>query len=104
MTQTRLGGVADLSSWTVKMLKIKYFLCLMPSVKTSDYIRGILMSDMESPYTKLWKTLKTQFPSGNILSEIHFTHILFKVKTVSQSVAKFELFHLKVWFTANFAF
>ena len=48
------------------MLQIKYFLCLMPSVKTSNYIGGILMSDMESPYTKLWKSLKTQFPSGNI--------------------------------------
>ena len=48
------------------MLQIKYFLCLRPYVKTSNLIRGILMSDIESPSTKLLKTLKMQFPSGNI--------------------------------------
>ena len=48
------------------MLHLKCFLCLRPSVKTSNQIGGILMSDMESPSTKLQKTLKTQFPSGNI--------------------------------------
>ena len=31
----------------------KYFLCLMPSVKTSNQIKGILISDMESSSTKL---------------------------------------------------
>ena len=48
------------------MLQIKYFLCLRPSVKTSNYIIGILMSDMENPSARLQKTLKPQFPSGNI--------------------------------------
>ena len=53
MEKTSLSVVADLS-------------CLRPSVKTSDWISGTLMSDMESPSTKLYKTLKPQFPSGNI--------------------------------------
>ena len=35
-------------------------------MKTSNQTSGILMSDMESPSTKLYKTLKRQFPSGNI--------------------------------------
>ena len=47
------------------MLQIKYFLCLRPSVKTLNHISGTLMSDMESPSTKLQKTLKLLFPSGN---------------------------------------
>ena len=48
------------------MLQIKYFLCLRPSVKTSNKIRGILINDMASPSTKLYKTLKIQFPSDDI--------------------------------------
>ena len=39
------------------MLKMKYFLCLRPSVKTLDKISGNLMDDMESPSTKIKKTL-----------------------------------------------
>ena len=35
-------------------------------MKTSNQISGTLMSDMGSPSTKLQKTLKTLFPSGNI--------------------------------------
>ena len=36
MAKTRLSIVADLSQWTLKMLQIKYFLCLRHSVKTSN--------------------------------------------------------------------
>ena len=42
------------------MLQINFFLYLRPSVKTT------LMSDLESASPKLQKTLKPQFPSGNI--------------------------------------
>ena len=35
-------------------------------MKTSDQISGTLMSNMESPSTKLQKALKPQFPSGSI--------------------------------------
>ena len=50
------------------MLQIKYFLCLKPSVKTSNQISGITMSDIESPSMKLWKTLKSQFPTFSAMS------------------------------------
>ena len=50
----------------MKMLQIKYFLCLMLSVKTSSQIGEILMSGMESPPTMLQKTSKSQFSSGKI--------------------------------------
>ena len=66
MAKTRLSIVADLSKWTVKMLQIKYNLCLRPSVKTSNSISGTLMSDIETPSAKLQKTLKPRFPSANI--------------------------------------
>ena len=35
-------------------------------MKTSHQISGILMSNMDSPSLKLKKTLKPQFPSGDI--------------------------------------
>ena len=52
-TRSEVNNVANLSSWTVKMFHIKYFLYLRPYVKTSNQISGSLKSNIESSSTKL---------------------------------------------------